>query len=119
MPRGQHPNSRKALEESRKKGQFSPGRGGNAVKNAIKGNEVKKAQRDLRATLKDKIYNGELKDKLTDVIIEKSLEGNQYFVKILLEMIGEDKAKQSSVENGKDDQLLEVLKESLRGTNDE
>ena len=37
MPRGQHPNSRKALEENRKKGQF---RGESAVKAAKKSNEV-------------------------------------------------------------------------------
>lgn len=116
MPSGQHPNSRKALEENRKKGQFSSVCGEIAVKAAEKSHAVRREKGFIQRNLREKVDP----DQVTDVIIEKALvDGNQYFMKILLEMLGEDKPIQNAEANGKDDQLLEVLKESLRGTNDE
>ena len=99
MPRGMHPNSRKALEENRHKGQF---RGENTVEMVQKGIETKKRQKtfreefqlELAAMVKDKSGKEQsVKNAITKTAVQKALKGDLRAIEFIRDTIGEKPAE--------------------------
>ena len=104
MPRGQHPNSRKALEENRTRGGF---RSDNAVERGAKGNEAKRARKTFREEFeielaaiiqqKDKQGNiiGEVttKNAITKQAVKKAMNGDLRAMEFIRDTIGEKPAE--------------------------
>lgn len=96
MPRGMHPNSRKALEENRKATQFKPGE--SAVTAADKSN-AKQAQKrtfkeefeiELSAKIRDSKGNETtVKNAISKKMIQKALNGDQRAAEFIRDCIGE------------------------------
>ena len=82
MPRGMHPNSRKALEENRHKGQFRADTAVEAQKEAtkaqIKNRTFKEEfQLELAAMIKDRNGNETtVQNAITKAMIQKALKGD-------------------------------------------
>ncbi len=83
MPRGQHPNSRKALEEHRKATQFKSG--DNTVERVAKANKTKAIKRtfkeefqlELQTVIKDvKGNETTVQNAITKAMIKKALKGD-------------------------------------------
>ena len=96
MPRGQHPNSLKALEEHRQKTQFH--RGDNVVERNKKANETKARRRtfreefeiELAAAVTDKNgYMTTTKNALTKTAVQKALRGDMRALEFIRDTIGE------------------------------
>jgi len=103
MPRGMHPNSRKALEENRHKGSFTAG---NAVEMSEKSAEKKRQMKSFReqfaAELAAEIVRRDefgnitdkttVKDAITKQIVQKALRGNTRAFELIRDTIGEKPA---------------------------
>jgi isocitrate dehydrogenase len=85
MPRGDNPNSKKALAENRQKTQF---RGENAVNASKKGNATKKYQASFRAAGKDMLTDEEMQ-KMWKAMIARAKSGNISAFKMLFDVMGE------------------------------
>lgn len=100
MPNGEHPNSLKALEENRHKGQFS---GEYAVESAKKAAAAKlqrksfreQFQAELDAIINQKDKDGNVistitvKDAITKQMVQKALKGNTRAFELIRDTIGE------------------------------
>lgn len=95
MPRGMHPNSRKALEENRYKGQF---RGENTVEMVQKGIATKAKKKTFReefeAELAAAITDGKgqqttVKNAITKMAVQKALKGDLRALEFIRDTIGE------------------------------
>ena len=85
MPRGQNPNSKKALAENSKKTQF---RGDNAVKNGKKGNEAKKQYKTFKECFKANMTD-EMRAELFAMLLNRAKHGNLKAFEILRDTMGE------------------------------
>lgn len=85
MGRGDHPNSRKALEENRAKTQFN---GETAVIAAEKSHAVQRAKGMLSADLKDQLDPDTIKE-LNQKVIGMAKKGNLKAYEIIRDGIGE------------------------------
>ena len=85
MPRGDNPNSRKALEKNRKKTQFS---GENAVKMGAKGNATRKYNASFRAAGRDMLTDTAMQ-KMWSAMIKRAEQGNINAFKMLFDVMGE------------------------------
>ena len=94
-----HPNSRKALEENRHKGQF---RGENTVEMVRKGIETKAKRRtfkeefeqELAAAIKDSNGNKvSVKNAITKTTVQKALKGDLRAIEFIRDTIGEKPAE--------------------------
>lgn len=99
MPRGTHPNSLKALEENRHKGQF---RGENTVEMKQKEIATKARKRtfreefelELAAVLTDKNGNQTtVKNAITKTATQKALKGDLRAIEFIRDTIGEKPAE--------------------------
>lgn len=95
MPRGMHPNSRKALEENRKKTLFN---GESAVEAVKKSNAAKAAKRTFREEfeieLAAMISDGSgkkvsVKSALTKTAVQKALRGDLRALEFIRDTVGE------------------------------
>lgn len=100
MPRGMHPNSRKALEENRERTQFK--RGDNTVERAAKMKATKQRQKSFReefemelaAVLTDKNGNKTtVKNAITKTTTQKALRGDLRAIEFIRDTIGEKPAE--------------------------
>lgn len=99
MPRGMHPNSRKALEENRKKTQFH---GESSVEAVKKANATKAAKRTFREEFELELAamvsdgNGNrvtVKNALTKTAVQKALRGDLRALSFIRDTIGEKPAE--------------------------
>ena len=99
MPRGMHPNSRKALEENRQKTLFNRESAVEAQKQSAMAVNKRKTFREefeieLQATIADK--NGYLtttKNAITKVAVQKALKGDLRALELIRDTIGEKPAE--------------------------
>lgn len=103
MPKGMHPNSRKALEENRHKGSFTAE---NAVEMSEKSAEKKRQMKSFReqfaaelgAIISQRDGNGKVigeitvKDAITKQMVQKALRGNTRAFELIRDTIGEKPA---------------------------
>lgn len=96
MPRGMHPNSRKALEENRQRTQFK--RGDNSVERVEKANATKARNRtfreefeiELAAIIRDGRGNETtVKNAITKAAVQKALKGDLRAQEFIRDTIGE------------------------------
>lgn len=85
MGKGEHPNSLKALEEHRAKTQFS---GDNAVENAKKSHEARRANGMLSADLKGRLDDQTI-EEINTKIISMAKKGNLKAYELIRDGIGE------------------------------
>lgn len=85
MPSGEHPNSRKALEANRHKGQFSSE---NAVEMAEKSHEARAINTSLSADLKGRCTPERLA-KINERVLSMAEKGNLKAYEIIRDTIGE------------------------------
>ena len=99
MPRGLHPNSRKALEENRKATQFHGERSVEAVKKANETKARKKTFREefeaeLAALIRDKAGNEiTVKNAITKTAVQKAIKGDLRALELIRDTIGEKPAE--------------------------
>lgn len=95
MPRGMHPNSRKALEENRGKTQFH---GESSVERVKKANATKARQRTFREEFEQELAamisdgNGRkvsVKSALTKTAVQKALRGDLRALEFIRDTVGE------------------------------
>ena len=95
MPRGMHPNSRKALEENRAKTQF---RGENSVEMVKKAKATKARQKTFREEFELELQamitdgNGKkvsVKNALTKTAVQKALRGDLRALEFIRDTVGE------------------------------
>ena len=114
MPRGMHPNSRKALEENRRKAGFSSE---NAVERAEKSHEVRRAKRtfreefeiELQAVIRDKNGNETtVKNAITKAAVQKALKGDLRAQEFIRDTIGEKPSENIVVSTADPDVIKEI-----------
>lgn len=113
--RGQHPNSRKALEENRKPFNSSDER---AVRAARASSESKRAWRSISSIIADELEreDGKLKDLLGKRILKMALEGNMSAIQYTVKLIGEEPAEKVDITTSDFsalDKAMEVLDASI------
>ena len=86
MPRGEHPNSQKALNENRRKGQFS---GDRAVECGKKSGEVRAVYKSLTEDLKERC-TPERVAKMNERVIGMAEHGNLRAYEIIRDGLGEN-----------------------------
>ena len=114
MPRGMHPNSRKALEENRTKGGF---RSDNAVERGAKGNEAKRKKKTFREEFEAELAaimigtDGKkttVKNAITKAAIEKALRGDMRAQEFIRDTIGEKPSESVIITAADPDVIKEV-----------
>lgn len=108
MPRGEHPNSRKALEEHRKKTQFS---GESAVRNAKKSQEAQAVRKGLNADLKERCTPERLA-KMNERIMAMAEKGNLRAYELIRDGLGEKPSDKIELKTA-DDKTIERMKEDF------
>ena len=99
MPRGMHPNSRKALEENRKGTQFRRETAVELQKKSAESHKRNKTFREefeleLSAMLKDKNGNqSSVKNAITKTAVQKALKGDLRAIEFIRDTIGEKPAE--------------------------
>ena len=86
MPRGDNPNSKKALAENRKRTQLN---GERAVEAGKASGESRRLKKSFKEAAKAQC-TPEVLDKITGRIIQMAMAGNLNAFKILRELLGED-----------------------------
>lgn len=95
MPRGMHPNSRKALEENRHKGMFNADTAVEAKKQSTKSFNKNRTfreefQLELSTIIKDKQGNETtVKNAITKALIQKALKGDIRAAEYVRDTVGE------------------------------
>ena len=106
MPRGDHPNSEKALRENRRKGQFN---GERAVEAGKKSGEARAVYKSLTEDLKERMTADRVA-KANERIISMMEHGNLRAYEIVRDMMGENP------QNGTvDTEMLARAREILEG----
>lgn len=99
MPRGMHPNSRKALEEHRKKTAFNHELGVELQKKSAEAKIKKRTFREefeaeLAAMIKDKLGNEiTVKNAITKTAVQKAIKGDLRAIELIRDTIGEKPAE--------------------------
>lgn len=99
MPRGMHPNSRKALEENRKATQFHGERSVESVRKAKETLAAKRTfkeefEQELAAMISDASGNKvSVKNALTKTAVQKALRGDLRALSFIRDTIGEKPAE--------------------------
>ena len=93
MPRGMHPNSQKALQENRAKGQFD---GETAVKARAKSQEAKTIYKSLNADLREQCTPERLA-KINDRILQMAEHGNLRAYELIRDGLGEKPTEKHEV----------------------
>lgn len=93
MPSGEHPNSKKALEENRHKGQFS---GENAVEMAEKSHEARAINASLSADLKGRCTPERLA-KINERVLSMAEKGNLKAYELVRDTIGEKPVNKTAI----------------------
>lgn len=99
MPRGEHPNSLKALEENRKKTQF---RGERAVQAAKASGEARAIYKSLNEDLRERCTPERLK-KMNDRIISMAEHGNLRAYELIRDGLGEKPREKIEVSAQRED----------------
>lgn len=95
MPRGMHPNSRKALEENRHKGQFTGEKSVEYTQKAIATKNKKRTFREefeieLSAVITDgKGQKVTVKNAITKMAVQKAIKGDLRALEFIRDTIGE------------------------------
>ena len=114
MPRGQHPNSLKALEENRNKNGF---RSDNAVERGAKGNESKRKRKTFREEFEAELAaiivgdDGQkttVKNAITKAAIMKALNGDMRAQEFIRDTIGEKPSENVVIMSADPDVIKEV-----------
>ncbi len=103
MPRGMHPNSQKALQENRAKGQFNSER---AVRAQEKSAETKRVFKSLNADLREQCSD-EVIDAINKRILDMAKHGNLRAYELVRDGLGEKPTERHEVTIN-DDSLREM-----------
>ena len=112
MPRGMNPNSRKALEKNRAKGQF---RSDTAVKAQEKAAASQRANGILRRAFTLAITDDSAA-KIADAHRRKAEHGNEGSTRLIMELLGEDQKRQLEIERLRAE--IDKLRAELEPRND-
>lgn len=113
MPRGMHPNSQKALQENRAKGQFS---GESAVRAQEKSVEAKRAYKSLNQDLREQCDDATIK-AINERLLQMAKHGNLKAYELLRDGLGEKPTEKHEV-TVTDDSMRE-MDEFFKRTGDE